>query len=75
MLELRWKVMKVWTKREGMEQIRGTVWKYYCRKIKYNWLQIIVASKEDTEVVNLGDWADAGVMTGNKDNMKQKSFR
>lgn len=50
------------------------MWKYYCGKIKYNWQQIVMASKEDTEVVSLGDWADAGVMTGNKENMKLNKF-
>lgn len=31
-------------------------------------------SKEDTEVLSLGDWADAGILGRNKENMKLRKF-
>lgn len=33
-----------------------------------------MTSKEDTEVVSLDDWTDAGIMTGNKENTKLNMF-
>lgn len=51
----------VWTMREGMGIIWGSVWRYCWGKIKYNWQHTVVSNKEDTEVLSLCDWANAEI--------------